>query len=111
MAVPIDPPTLPTPAGGIPVPTGAPQAPPPSDPATTLTSTLTVQTPLAAESGFTTSEFWGKVAVQFIALLTLLGVVHPSSGTVDGIVGLVGLVGPELGYAISRGIRKRGTPV
>jgi hypothetical protein len=62
-----------------------------------------------AEPGYTTTEFWGKVFVQLVALLVLFHVVHFTSDQLQGVLGLGALVIPELFYAISRGIRKAAT--
>lgn len=65
--------------------------------------------PPAAEPGYTTTEFWGKVAVQAIGLLTLFGVIHLGSAQSDAVTGMVALVAPELVYAVARAVRKSGT--
>jgi hypothetical protein len=64
----------------------------------------------AAEPGFLTTEFWVALATQLIGLLTVTGVIHPSTETVNGIMGLLALIVPTIAYALSRGIRKSGTP-
>jgi len=63
-----------------------------------------------AEPGYLTSEFWMAVVVQLISLLLLFGVIHITNAQVQAIVGVAGLVVPQALYAISRGIRKAGTP-
>jgi hypothetical protein len=65
--------------------------------------------PPTAEPGYQTTEFWGKLAVQVIGLLTLVGVIHLGPDQTQAIVGIVALVGPEAAYAIARGLRKQGT--
>lgn len=91
-------------------------APPLSDappPAAALLADPTVtpaSTPAPAEPGYLTTEFWMAVVVQLLGLLALVGVIQLPSATVQAIVGLVGLVAPQVAYAISRGIRKSGTP-
>lgn len=62
-----------------------------------------------AEPGYTTTEFWVSLASQLIGLLTVVGVIHPSTETVNGIIGLLTLVVPAIAYPLSRGIRKSGT--
>ena len=60
--------------------------------------------------GWSTTEFWGKVVVQVIGLLLLLGVITPgqaSSVPIDLVAGLLAMVAPEVAYAISRGLAKR----
>ena len=67
-----------------------------------------VQT-VIAEPGFTTTEFWVTIATEFLALLTMLHVVSFTSDQTQGLIGMAGLILPAVAYAISRGVRKRGT--
>jgi hypothetical protein len=64
---------------------------------------------LQAEPGYQTTEFWGKMFVQLLALLTLFHLVHFTSDQLQAVLGFGGLVVPEVFYAISRGIRKAPT--
>jgi hypothetical protein len=110
-------PPAPTPAGSVPA---APQ-PPSTSPATPGPSTplaAVSDLPVAAEPGNSTSEYGltklagGVVAVANGALgvASAFGahITGPQLAAIGGLEGsLVGLVGF---YALSRGIRKRGTP-
>lgn len=62
-----------------------------------------------AEPGYATTEFYVTIVSMVVGFLTQLGVIHVGAN-VDQISALVEMVGPVVGYAISRGIRKRGTP-
>jgi hypothetical protein len=62
-----------------------------------------------AEPGYTTTEFYVALVTSFIGLLTTLGVIHPSTDTVNAILGFVALVAPILVFVISGGVRKQGT--
>jgi hypothetical protein len=64
---------------------------------------------MTAEPGYQTTEFWGKVFVQFVGLLTLFHVIHFTNDQLQAVLGFGGLIIPELFYAISRGIRKAPT--
>lgn len=64
---------------------------------------------MQTKPGFTTSEFWGKLAVQLLALLVLLGVLDIDAEGMDQIAIVVaGVV--ESAYAISRGWTKAHVP-
>jgi hypothetical protein len=73
-----------------------------------------------AEPGYTTTEFWGKLVVQLIGLIVLVGPafglhigVNPNDPAVAAEAqyagGLLAIVVPEIVYMISRGLRKMGT--
>lgn len=106
-------PTIPTPAGGIPVaPQPSPQPPGPSTFPQAVEGVLTTlaSASAGAEPGYTTTEFWVTLATEGIGLLTLTGVIHPAAGLTDAVGGIVATVVPAVVYAVSRGIRKAGTP-
>lgn len=64
--------------------------------------------PPVVEPGWQTTEFWASAATSLIGMLVMLGVVHPSSAQTDSVVGAITLFGPQVAYAISRGLRKHG---
>jgi hypothetical protein len=64
---------------------------------------------VAAEPGWQTTEFWVTVVTQIIGLLIVFKVIHISNDQTQAILGIVGLVLPQLFYALGRSIRKRGT--
>ena len=76
---------------------------PPPPGATDMLTTLVSD----VEPGYKTTEFWGKVTVQAVGVLTMFGVAHPSSATVNALSGLAAVVVPELVYALGRSIRKK----
>lgn len=61
------------------------------------------------EPGYTTTEFWMAAVSQIVGLLTIFNVVHLTSAQTQGILGFAALVIPSALYAISRGIRKKGS--
>lgn len=91
---------------------GPPVLPPDVPPPVVVTPS---PTPGAAEPGITTTEFWGKNAVQFLTVIfTLLaGFGHPLSAEQQATVltqGAAVIAGLEAIYGAARSVRKRGTP-
>lgn len=64
--------------------------------------------PEPVEPGYTTTEFWGKNTIQLISLLMVFNIAHFTSSQEQALIGAGGLFLPEIAYAISRAIRKRG---
>lgn len=65
--------------------------------------------PDGVESGFQTTEFWTSLVVSLVGLLVTVGIIKPPApALINEIAGLVALVAPQIAYAISRGLRKRG---
>ena len=80
---------------------------------TTVTSETGVTTTVVTKPGWKTTEFWGKVIIQVIGLLVLLGVIHPvdlanpaTQVAIQYAGGIAALVAPEVAYAFSRAISK-----
>jgi hypothetical protein len=64
---------------------------------------------VAAEPGWQTTEFWVTVVTQLIGLLMVFKVIHITTDQSQAIIGMVGLVLPQVFYALGRSIRKQGT--
>ena len=69
---------------------------------------LTQITAPSAEPGYLTTEFWVTIATMLISFLASAGVFDQA--TVVRLGGLITGAAAIVGYAISRGIRKSGTP-
>jgi hypothetical protein len=66
--------------------------------------------PASAEPGYLTTEFWLTSATSVISILVTFNVVHITTSQTQSIMGLLGMIVPIAIYAISRGLRKSGTP-
>lgn len=64
----------------------------------------------AAEPGYTTTEFWGTESTSLLAFLVAMNVVHITTTQTQTIVGFTTMAAAQIAYAISRAIRKSGTP-
>lgn len=64
--------------------------------------------PAAAEPGYLTTEFWATTAVSVVGFLASAGVFDQATAVRLG--GLITSAATIVGYAISRGVRKSGTP-
>lgn len=73
-----------------------------------LSTALTTTAAPQAEAGYTTTEFWVTAVTEVIALLASAGVI--GSGLAEKLTGMAGMVVAGAFYAISRGLRKQGTP-
>ena len=62
----------------------------------------------AAEPGWQTTEFWATLATMLVSFLASAGVF--TQADVVRLGGLITAAAAIVGYAISRGIRKSGTP-
>lgn len=65
--------------------------------------------PPVAEPGWQTTEFWVTLATQIIGLLVVFKATNITSEQAKAIAAMVGLILPQVCYALGRSIRKQGT--
>jgi hypothetical protein len=59
--------------------------------------------------GYKTTEFWLSVVAAAVGCLLASGVIPPDS-EMDKVIGLIATALASMGYAVSRGMVKRGVP-
>lgn len=73
-----------------------------------MATNIPVGVPPQPEPGYLTTEFWMALATSVIGLLILFNVIKVTTEQQQAILGLIGLVAPQVIYILSRGIRKIG---